>query len=74
MKLEYLIECDGMYINYDKYKNMHHKFKKVENIGQATLFINEYEANQCIRDMLEYFEFKNATVIHFKRISITTKL
>lgn len=74
MKLEYLIECDGMYIDYNKYKNMHHKFKKVKNLGEATLFINEYEANQCISAMLEYFEFKSATVISFKRISITIKL
>ena len=74
MKLEYLIECDDMYLNYNKYKNMHHKFKKVRNLNEATVFINEYAANQCVSAMLEYFDFKKATIIHFKRITAITKL
>lgn len=42
MKLAYLIECDGVYV---KYKNMHHKFKKVENIGQA--ITSSYDQSIC---------------------------
>lgn len=68
MKTQYLIKCDEEYIQYDKYKNMHHKFKKVNSRALATTFLMYSECINCLRDLVEFYDFKEAEIIEFKSI------
>ena len=73
MNEQYVVRCDDGYIIYDAYKNMTHKFKKVDNMDKATHFISKYSANDCIRFMVEYLDFKTVYLVEIKTILTVNK-
>ena len=73
MNEQYVVRCDDKYISYDAFKNMTHKFKEVDNIDKATHFISKHSANDCIRSMVEYLDFKTIYLVEIKTILTVIK-